>query len=78
MRTIATLPHPDMRISIFHMNDKYIVELETGPMKQVFKFFSEEVSGVEEIQKVLDEEFLRKAMDRFKEMFLELKRAKST
>lgn len=76
MRIIASIPHPDIRISVFQMNDKYIVEMETGPMKQVYKFSSEEVSGVEEIRKIIDEEFLRKAMERFYEMFSELKRIK--
>lgn len=76
MRIIATIPHPDIRISVFHINDKYILEMEAGSMKQVFKFSTDEVSGVEEIQKMMNEDFLRKTMERFKEMFEEIKRVK--
>lgn len=70
MRVIATIPHPSIRISIFSMNDKYIVKLEAGPMEQTFKFTEDEVKGVEDIKKILDDEFMNKALERFNEMFV--------
>jgi hypothetical protein len=76
MRIIGTIPHPSISISVFHMNDKFIVKMEAGPMEQTFKFREEEVKGVEDIKKMLDEEFMKKAVERFNEMFLELKRVK--
>ena len=77
MRIIATIPHPSIRISVFHMNDKYIVKLEAGPMEQAFKFSTEEVKGPEHIEKILDSEFMRKALDRFNEMYVSLKDAQT-
>ena len=76
MRIIATIPHPDIHISVFQFNDKYIVKLEAGPMEQSFKFTTEEVNGAEDIRKLMDGEFMRKALERFKEMFLAYKEAK--
>lgn len=76
MRIIATIPHPKISISIFSMNEKYIVKFEAGPMEQAFKFYHEEVEGVEGLKKIIDEEFLQKVMERFNEMFLSLKSAK--
>ena len=76
MRIIGTIPHPSISISVFHMNDKFIVKMEAGPMEQTFKFREEEVKGVEDIKKMLDEEFMKKAVERFNEMFLEMKRVK--
>jgi hypothetical protein len=76
MRIIATIPHPSIRISIFHMNEKFLVKLEAGPMEQVFKFAQGEVSGPEQIEKIMDSEFMQKALDRFNEMFLAFKAAK--
>jgi hypothetical protein len=70
MRVIATIPHPSIRISIFSMNDKYIVKLEAGPMEQTFKFTEEEVKGLEDIRKILDDEFMNKALERFNDMFV--------
>lgn len=76
MRIIGNIPHPKISISIFSMNDKYQVKFEAGPMEQIFKLSHSEVNGIEGIQKLVDEEFLQKIMDRFNEMFLSLKGAK--
>jgi len=45
-------------------------------MEQVFKFAQGEVSGPEQIEKIMDSEFMQKALDRFNEMFLAFKAAK--
>lgn len=75
MRIVGNIPHPEMRITVFHMNDKYIVKLEAGPMEQVFKFSQEQHPGFEAVQKLVDTEFLSKALDRFNEMFLSMRSA---
>lgn len=76
MRIIGNIPHPKLTISIFSMNDKYQVKFEAGPMEQTFKLTHDEVSGVEGIRKLVDEEFLEKVMARFNEMYLSFKAAK--
>jgi len=76
MRVIGNIPHPKISISIFSMNDKYQVKFEAGPMEQIFKIPHAEINGIEGIQKMVDEEFLQKIMDRFNEMFLSFKSAK--
>ena len=76
MRIIGNIPHPKITINIFSMNDKYQIKFEAGPMEQIFKIPHNEVSGVEGIEKLVDEEFLQKVMDRFNEMFLSFKSAK--
>jgi hypothetical protein len=76
MRIIATIPHPSIRISVFHMNEKYIVKLEAGPMEQAFKFSEGEVKGPEHIEKILDGVFLKKAIEHFNEMYISFQEAK--
>ncbi len=76
MRIIANIPHPKITISVFSMNDKYLVKFEAGPMEQVFKFFHDEVNGVEGVKQMVDDEFLDKVMERFNEMYLSLKATK--
>ena len=73
MRVVGTIPHPSIGITVFSMNDKFIVKLEAGPMEQSFKFTTEEVKGIEDIKKIVDEEFIEKAIARFNEMFLVMK-----
>lgn len=76
MRIIANIPHPKLTINIFSMNDKYQVQFLAGPMEQTFKIGHNEVNGVEGIQKLVDEAFIQKVMDRFNEMYLSLKDSK--
>jgi hypothetical protein len=73
MRVVGTIPHPSIGITIFNMNDKFILKLEAGPMEQSFKFNADEVKGIEDIKKIIDEDFLKKAIDRFNEMFVLMK-----
>lgn len=73
MRIIDSIPHHSMTISIFQMNDKYQVRFEAGPMEQLFKFSVVEVKGVENLKKLINEDFIEKTRLRFNDMFLQMK-----
>ncbi len=73
MRIIDTIPHVSMTISIFQMNDKYIVKFEAGPMEQLFKFGMQEVISVENLKTLITSEFIETVRLRFNEMYLQLK-----
>ena len=75
MRIIDSIPHPSISISIFQMNDKYIVKFEAGPMEQAFKFYTEDVKSVDGLKKLINEDFIDKVHARFKEMFMQMKEA---
>jgi hypothetical protein len=77
MRIIDSIPHPSISISIFQMNDKYIVKFEAGPMEQAFKFFTEDIKSVERLKSIINEAFIEKVRARFNDMFLQLKEAQS-
>ncbi|MEY5068160.1 MAG: hypothetical protein RLZ47_22 [Bacteroidota bacterium] len=69
MRTIAELPHPDCKITIFSMNQKYLIKLEKGAFEQTYKLSELDVTnGVNGVFQLLDETFLTTAVRRFKEM----------
>jgi hypothetical protein len=73
MRIIDTIPHPSISISIFQMNDKYIVKFEAGPMEQAFKFTIEDVKSVENLKTLINEDFISEVRKRFNEMFAQMK-----
>jgi hypothetical protein len=75
MRIIDTIPHPSIQISIFHMNDKYLVKFEAGMMEQVFKFDVTDIKSVEELKKIINADFIEVVRKRFNEMFLQYKAA---
>lgn len=75
MRIIDSIPHPSMSISIFNMNDKYIVKFEAGPMEQSFKFQIEQVKSVENLKKMINADFIETVRLRFNDMFLQMRNA---
>ncbi len=74
MRIIDHIPHPSLQISIFQMNDKYIVRFEAGLMEQVFKFKMEQVPNLEQLKILISPEFIEQTRSRFNDMFLQLPR----
>lgn len=76
MRVIAELPHPDCKISIFSMNQKYIIKLEKGVFEQIYKISELDVpDGVDGVFKILNDNFLKAASIRFNEMRIDFNQA---
>ncbi|PTQ96860.1 hypothetical protein C8P68_104352 [Mucilaginibacter yixingensis] len=69
MRVIAELPHPDFKITIMSMNQKFIIKTEKGVYEQIYKVADMDLlKGIDSVFELLDEEFLNKINERFKEM----------
>lgn len=69
MRTIAELPHPDCKITIFSMNQKFIIKFEQGNLEQTFKIAEINVTdGVNGVFQIIDDEFIQKIITQFQEM----------
>jgi hypothetical protein len=73
MRIIDSIPHESMTISIFQMNDKYMVKFEAGPMEQTFKFLIEEMKSVDGLKSKINSEFIEATRKRFNDMFMQMK-----
>jgi hypothetical protein len=69
MRIIAELPHPDFKISILNMNQKFIIKIEQGSLEQSYKVPEMDLTdGVNSVFELLDETFLKAVATRFAEM----------
>jgi len=70
MRVIAELPHPECKITLFNMNQKYIVKFEQGTFEQSYKLSELDLTGggANEIFQLLDETFIATVVERFKTM----------
>jgi len=69
MRTLAELPHPDCKISIFGMNQKFIVKFEQGNLEQSFKIAEMDIiGGVNGVFELLDETFINGVLGNFGRM----------
>lgn len=66
MRIVAELPHPDCKISIFAMNQKFIIKFEQGTLEQSYKIAETDViDGVNGVFELIDETFIKDVLDAF-------------
>jgi len=68
MRIIDTIEHPILRISIFEMNQKYIVKFELGALEQSFKFSELDIINLEILKADVAEKIIPNVLLRFEEM----------
>lgn len=68
MRIIGEVPHPAVKITLFHWNNKYLIKLETPRLEQTFKIPEFDVSSEEDVLKIANNAFIEKALARFDEM----------
>lgn len=69
MRVIAELPHPDCKITLFSMNQKYVIKLEKGTFEQIYKISELDIpEGVNGVFQLLDSEFIKTTAERFNQM----------
>ena len=65
MQVVATLPHPDCKITVFAWNGKYLLKLERGMLEQTYKVAEWDLTGAEDAAKLLDSVFMMEALERF-------------
>lgn len=75
MRVVGEIPHPEIKITLFHWNNRYLIKLEAGPFEQTFKVQEFDVSSEEELKRIVNEAFLRQAIERFIDMAKSLQQA---
>lgn len=68
MRIVAEIPHPNMKITIMIWNEKYLIKMECGQFEQYYKIKKEDVGSLDEVIKMIDEDFQQKALEQFKVM----------
>ena len=68
MRVVGELAHPELKITIFHWNNRYLIKLEAGLLEQTFKIHEYDVSSEEDVKKLIDKDFVNAAIARFNDM----------
>ena len=75
MRVVGEIPHPELKITIFHWNNRYLIKLEAGSFEQTFKIEEYDLSSEEEIKSIVNEEFIKQSIIRFNDMAKSLAQA---
>jgi hypothetical protein len=69
MRIIGYIEHPVLKITVFKMDNRLSVKLETGQYEQTYKFRSGEgVETLEDMEKVVDPAFQQAVLAQFEHM----------
>jgi len=63
--------NPDLKISLYKWNGKFFVKFETPDLEQVYKIPEMDASETE-IRGMISEEFIKKVILRFKEMYADI------
>jgi hypothetical protein len=73
MHFIKEIPHPNMRISLFEWNSKYILKFETPQLEQSYKFSLLDVGGQKEIEELAtSSSFQTFVITTFQQMYAEM------
>jgi hypothetical protein len=75
MRVVGEIPHPDVKITIFHWNNRYLIKLEAGPFEQTFKLEEYDLSSEGELKEIVNETFIQQSIERFNSMAQSLRQA---
>lgn len=75
MRVVREIPHPEVKITIFHWNNRYLIKLEAGMFEQTFKISELDLTSEDDLNELLDDQFVAEAVARFSEMAESLGRA---
>lgn len=75
MRVVGEIPHPVVKITIFHWNNRYLIKLEAGPFEQTFKLEEYDISSEEELKEIVNETFVQQCIERFNGMAQSLQQA---
>jgi hypothetical protein len=68
MRVVGEIAHPELKITIFHWNNRYLIKLEAGLFEQTFKINEYDIGSEEEVKKLVTTEFTESAIERFNQM----------
>ncbi|MEL6658203.1 MAG: hypothetical protein AAFP77_17240 [Bacteroidota bacterium] len=69
MRILGYLDHPVFKITVFKTDTRLSLKFENGDFEQTYKFRpTEHSNGLQEIGRLLDDDFLRQVDQRFDHM----------
>jgi hypothetical protein len=70
MRVIKEILYPDCKVSIFYMNQKYIIRFEQNNLEQIYKFSEIDfiIGDIADFEKMIETSLLMKSISIFNEM----------
>lgn len=76
MRIIGEIPHPEIKITLFSWNNRYLIKLERDLLEQTYKINQFDLAEESDLQKVVSPTFIQEALDCFESMESSIRKAK--
>jgi len=68
MRVVGEIPHDVCKITLFSWNNRYLIKLELGLLEQTFKVNQFDITSEADLYKIVDDSFIKEAINRFQDM----------
>mgnify|MGYP006281904093 CR=1 FL=1 len=69
MRIVGEIDHPVLKITVFQMNNRLSVKLESGLYEQTYKFRQGEgVDTLDDVRRIVDTEFTQAVLQELQQM----------
>lgn len=70
MKVAAEINLPEGKVSIFRMNNKFILKIENQHLEQTYKISETEyeLNSIEDVEKIMDTAFLKSIIEIFQKM----------
>jgi hypothetical protein len=68
MRLVREVSHPFCKITIYSWNNRYLIKVEQGLLEQTYKINETELTSEAELDEILDNEFINRALTIFQQM----------
>ena len=68
MKTTTKIPHPVLDISVFLRENTYLIKIVMQQFEQIYRIKQVDVTGMDDVKKMLTADFLDKVYLRFVEM----------
>lgn len=69
MRIVGYIEHPNLKITVFKMDNKTSIKFETGMYEQTYKFREmDQLNNMEQIKELVNDEFTNNILTEFQKM----------
>ena len=68
MRLVKNIENDFCNANLYSFNNKFILKFEVGNLEQIYKVSEMDVSGIEDIEDMMGDTFMKNVMSRFNQM----------
>jgi len=71
MRIVSEWNYKQLKVTVFHYNEKFSLKLETDLMEQIYKFRDGQINSLADIKSKIGDAFYEDALESFAKMKLD-------